>query len=198
MERNAPWTAWDRMSQLRGRGVRLFYPRSTIHDLQSHLLRVPLRPLRLGGKSLFQESSPRDLISRIAAAIFGGGFLGGLFNRCEESFFISTSFEPLVDRQTHDRGMREGRRFGNGIYAGDEFRGESHRSGRHVGSIHVLTLGRWGSCTSKTAEDIRLGGRQKGGDTRCAANSIRDEYGKMFGNIVRRATVSEVVAAAKS
>jgi hypothetical protein len=59
-------------------------------------------------------------------------------------------------------------------------------------------LGRWGSCTSKTAEDIRLGGRQKGGDTRCAANSIRNEYGKMFGNIVRRATVPEAVAAAKS
>jgi hypothetical protein len=35
----------------------------SIHDLQSHLLRVSWRPLRLGGKSFFKESAPRGRIA---------------------------------------------------------------------------------------------------------------------------------------
>jgi hypothetical protein len=40
-----------------------FYPRSTIHDLQSNLLRVPWRPWRLGGESFFHKSALRGRIA---------------------------------------------------------------------------------------------------------------------------------------
>jgi hypothetical protein len=47
-----------------------------------------------------QSFKGRALVSNVSNVIFCGGFLGALFSKGEGSALISSSFKPLVDRQT--------------------------------------------------------------------------------------------------